>query len=68
MLGKRVWTEEHRQWETVNYSSLKDGSAFPKEFMWGVATASHQIEGGLKLVIGYEMQEDNSCRLTASIK
>ena len=29
---------------------------------------SHQVEGGLKLVIGYEMQEDNSCRLTASIK
>ena len=29
---------------------------------------SHQIEGGLKLVIGYEMQEDNSCRLTASVK
>ena len=46
MLGKRVWTEEHRQWETVNYSSLKDGSAFPNDFMWGVATASHQIEGG----------------------
>jgi len=29
---------------------------------------SHQIEGGLSLVLGYEMQEDNSCRLTASIK
>ena len=29
---------------------------------------SHQVEGGLKLVLGYEMQEDNSCRLTASIK
>lgn len=29
---------------------------------------SHQVEGGLKLVVGYEMQEDNSCRLTASIK
>ena len=29
---------------------------------------SHQVEGGLKLVIGYDMQEDNSCRLTASIK
>ena len=29
---------------------------------------SHQVEGGLKLVIGYKMQEDNSCRLTASIK
>lgn len=41
-----MWTEEHRQWDTVDYSSLKDGSAFPKEFMWGVATASHQIEGG----------------------
>ena len=29
---------------------------------------SHQVEGGLKLVLGYKMQEDNSCRLTASIK
>ena len=29
---------------------------------------SHQVEGGLKLVLGYEMQEDNSYRLTASIK
>ena len=29
---------------------------------------SHMVEGGLTLVIGYEMQEDNSCRLTASIK
>lgn len=41
-----MWTEEHRQWDTVDYSSLKDGSAFPRDFMWGVATASHQIEGG----------------------
>ena len=29
---------------------------------------SHQLEGGLKLVIDYEMQEDNSCRLTAHIE
>ena len=29
---------------------------------------SHQREGGLKLVISYEKQEDNSCRLNASIK
>ena len=29
---------------------------------------SHQKEGGLKLVIGYEMQEDNSCRLSARIE
>ena len=28
---------------------------------------SHMIEGGLTLAIGYEMQEDNSCRLTAKI-
>ena len=28
---------------------------------------SHQVEGGLKLVVGYEMQEDNSCRLSARI-
>jgi len=29
---------------------------------------SHQVEGGLALVLNYEMQEDNSCRLTATIK
>ena len=29
---------------------------------------SHQVEGGLALVLTYEMQEDNSCRLTATIK
>tara|TARA_B100001123_G_C14956213_1_gene885764 strand:+ start:208 stop:633 length:426 start_codon:yes stop_codon:yes gene_type:complete len=29
---------------------------------------SHMVEGGLALVIGYEKNEDNSCRLTASIK
>ena len=29
---------------------------------------SHQVEGGLNLVLGYKMQEDNSCRVTASIK
>ena len=29
---------------------------------------SHQKDGGLALVINYEMNEDNSCRLTASIK
>ena len=29
---------------------------------------SHQLEGGLKLVIDYEMQEDNSYRLNAHIE
>ena len=29
---------------------------------------SHQVEGGLTLVIGYEMQEDNSCKLSARIE
>ena len=29
---------------------------------------SHQVEGGLTLVVGYEMQEDNSCRLSARIQ
>lgn len=41
-----MWTEEHRDWTKVKYDSLEDGTAFPKDFMWGVATASHQIEGG----------------------
>jgi hypothetical protein len=29
---------------------------------------SHQVEGGLSLALNYEMKEDNSCKLTASIK
>ena len=29
---------------------------------------SHQVEGGLTLVVGYEMQEDNLCRLSARIE
>jgi hypothetical protein len=29
---------------------------------------SHMVEGGLTLVIGYEMQEDNSCKLSARIE
>ena len=29
---------------------------------------SHQVEGGLSLVLTYATQEDNSCKLTASIK
>ena len=29
---------------------------------------SHQVAGGLTLVVGYEMQEDNSCRLSARIE
>ena len=28
---------------------------------------SHQVEGGLSLVLNYAMQEDNSCKLTARI-
>ena len=38
--------EEHRTWDDVDYTSLLNGQAFPPDFMWGVATASHQIEGG----------------------
>ena len=38
--------EEHRIWDDVDYTSLLNGQAFPPDFMWGVATASHQIEGG----------------------
>ncbi|DAC44742.1 MAG TPA: glycosyl hydrolase family protein [Candidatus Poseidoniales archaeon] len=41
-----MWSEEHRDWTKVNYKPLTEGTAFPSEFMWGVATASHQIEGG----------------------
>ena len=38
--------EEHREWNDVDYTKLLNGHAFPPDFMWGVATASHQIEGG----------------------
>ena len=42
----RMGVEEHRNWDEVDYSKLMNGQAFPPNFMWGVATASHQIEGG----------------------
>ena len=42
----RMGVEEHRDWNNVDYSKLLNGQAFPPNFMWGVATASHQIEGG----------------------
>ena len=44
----RMGVEEHRDWSNVDYSNLLNGQAFPPDFMWGVATASHQIEGGNK--------------------
>ena len=44
--GAFMWIEEHRDWDSVDYSSLLTGGLFPPDFMWGVATASHQIEGG----------------------
>ncbi|MAO70014.1 MAG: hypothetical protein CL983_02910, partial [Euryarchaeota archaeon] len=36
--------EKHLNWESINLEKLE----FPSEFMWGVATASHQIEGNNK--------------------
>ena len=33
--------ENHIDWERVNLEEL----SFPSDFSWGVATASHQIEG-----------------------
>ena len=45
-VSDRMGVEEHRNWGDVDYSSLLNGQAFPANFMWGVATASHQIEGG----------------------
>ena len=29
---------------------------------------SNKVEGGLKLELSYEMQENNACKITASIK
>ena len=45
-VSDRMGVEEHRNWGDVDYSALLSGQAFPANFMWGVATASHQIEGG----------------------
>ena len=46
MVSDAMGVEEHRNWNDVDYSGLLNGQAFPPDFMWGVATASHQIEGG----------------------
>jgi beta-glucosidase len=37
----RKYPEKHIDWEQVNLEEL----SFPSDFSWGVATASHQIEG-----------------------
>ena len=44
--GASMGIEEHRDWDSVDYTNLLSGNLFPPNFMWGVATASHQIEGG----------------------
>ena len=44
MVLSRKFPEKHMSWETINLEKLE----FPSEFMWGVATASHQIEGNNK--------------------
>ncbi len=46
MVSDAMGVEEHRNWGDVDYTKLLNGQAFPPNFMWGVATASHQIEGG----------------------
>ena len=46
MVSDAMGVEEHRNWSDVDYTKLLNGQAFPPNFMWGVATASHQIEGG----------------------
>ena len=40
-------------WNLIDTDNIK----FPKEFIWGTATASHQVEGGLALVLNYKMTE-----------
>ena len=37
-----LFPEKHLNWNEINTDNLN----FPKTFTWGVATASHQIEGG----------------------
>ncbi|MED5309148.1 MAG: family 1 glycosylhydrolase, partial [Candidatus Thermoplasmatota archaeon] len=36
------YPEKHLDWQSINLDEM----TFPQDFTWGVATASHQIEGG----------------------
>ena len=33
---------EHWDWENIDVNDI----SFPEEFVWGVASAAHQVEGG----------------------
>ena len=37
-----LFPEKHLDWQSINLNEM----TFPQDFTWGVATASHQIEGG----------------------
>ena len=37
-----IFPERHLDWQSINLDDI----TFPNDFTWGVATASHQIEGG----------------------
>ena len=37
-----LFPEKHLDWQSINLDEM----TFPQDFTWGVATASHQIEGG----------------------
>ena len=38
---RRRFPEPHYEWEKIDLDDVN----FPKEFVWGTATAAHQIEG-----------------------
>ena len=37
-----IISRKHLDWQSINLDEM----TFPQDFTWGVATASHQIEGG----------------------
>ena len=40
---RRKYPEPHYDWANVNLEEV----SFPENFLWGAATAAHQIEGSL---------------------
>eukprot|EP01080_Neovahlkampfia_damariscottae_P005767 gene5767-9588_t len=49
--------EIHWNWKQINLDAKKLGLGFSKDFIWGVATSSHQIEGNNTLNQWYEWEK-----------